>query len=84
MKQTNSHPPHEELVHEEEGSSQQGRKRKAVYTIIEREGSNRGYWLRLGTAYVNRDDSLTVHLNALPVNNKLHIREYPEPSESAA
>jgi hypothetical protein len=49
--------------------------RKAVYTIINREGVERGYWLRLGTAFINRDDSLTVYLNALPVNNRLHIRD---------
>lgn len=54
------------------------KKRKAVYTIIEREGSSKDYWLRLGTAYVNRDDSLTVYLNAYPVNGKLHIRDLPE------
>jgi hypothetical protein len=82
MKEQNNNPSHS-LVEDEEASAQQARKRKAVYTIIEREGNNRSYWLRLGTAYINRDDSLTVYLNALPVNNKLHIREFPENNESA-
>lgn len=52
--------------------------RKAVYTIIEREGNTKSYWLRLGTAFVNRDESLTVYLNALPSNSKLHIRNVPD------
>lgn len=51
------------------------RTRQAVYTIIERENSDRSYWLRVGTAFFNRDNSLTVYLNALPTNNRLHIRD---------
>lgn len=49
---------------------------KAVYTIIEQENRD-DFWMRLGTAFVNRDNSLTVVLNALPTNNRLHIREQP-------
>ncbi len=60
-----------------DSSERPERRRKAVYTIIEREG-NKSYWLRLGTAFTNRDDSLTVYLNALPSNSKLHIRNVPE------
>ena len=55
-------------------------KRKAVYTIIEiAEGKN--VWRPVGSAFVNRDDSLTVLLDALPVNGRLHIREPNEPSD---
>lgn len=63
---------------EQNFNSNRFRKKKAVYTIIELEGGKKDYWLRLGTALVNRDDSLTVFLNALPVNNQLHIRDLPE------
>jgi len=47
-----------------------------VYTIIEptKEGA-KPYWQRLGVAFKNRDDSINVILNGLPVNGKLHIRE---------
>ena len=51
---------------------------KAVYTIIERENADRDFWLRIGTAFVNRDDSLTVFLDASPANNRLHIRDTQE------
>lgn len=52
---------------------------KAVYTIIER-GQGRAYWLRIGVAFVNRDGSFNVRLDALPVNGQLHIRD-PKPEE---
>ena len=51
---------------------------KAVYTIIDTEGVDKSRWVRVGTAYINRDQSLTVYLDALPVNHKLHIRDLPE------
>ena len=46
---------------------------KAVYTVIER--GSRSHWLRVGVAFVNRDGSLNVKLDALPVNGTLHIRD---------
>jgi hypothetical protein len=45
-----------------------------VYTIIDR-GNNKKVWLRVGLAFVNRDGSLTVRLDAVPINGQLHIRE---------
>lgn len=54
--------------------------RKAVYTIIQREG-HKPRWLRIGIAFVNRDGSYNVMLDALPVNGELHIRDFP-PSEA--
>ena len=63
-------------------SSQANPSRKVVYTIIEREGSDKNFWLRVGTAFTNRDDSLTVYLNALPTNNRLHIRDAPDSVQS--
>lgn len=83
MMKEHNHDRDHDFLEEEASSTQPSRKRKAVYTILEREGNNRSYWLRLGTAYINRDDSLTVYLNALPVNNKLHIRELPEQNDSS-
>ena len=53
------------------------RKWKAVYTIIERQGqTEKKIWLRVGTAFVNRDQSMNVHLDASPTNGTLHIRDY--------
>ena len=51
---------------------------KAVYTIVERQGSNKKYWVRIGSAFVNRDQSLNVKLDAVPVNGTIHIREIDE------
>lgn len=58
----------------------QGRvERKAVYVVKDIEGpeGKRGYWTRIGTAFVNRDGSLNVELEALPVSGRLHIRDFP-------
>lgn len=38
--------------------------------------STRKYWNRVGIAFVNRDGSLNVKLEALPVSGELHIRDY--------
>jgi hypothetical protein len=43
-----------------------------VFTVVERNG--RSFWVRIGTAFTNRDGSETVYLDALPVNGKLQIR----------
>ena len=47
----------------------------AVYTIIENTGNGEDYWQRLGSAWTNKDGSINLSLNALPLNGKLHIRE---------
>lgn len=48
---------------------------KAVYTIVDRNGSDKKFWIRIGTAFVNHDQSLNVRLDATPTNGQLHIRE---------
>ena len=53
----------------------QSHKMKAVFTIVEDEKLERPLFRRIGTCFVNRDDSLNVFLDALPVNGKLHIRD---------
>ena len=49
---------------------------KLAYTIVERERDGRKFWVRVGVAFVNRDGSLHVRLDAMPVNGQLHIRDY--------
>jgi hypothetical protein len=56
---------------------------KHVYTIIEREGQEKHHWVRVGIAFVNRDQSLNIRLNALPVNGLLHVRD-PYPAQNGA
>jgi hypothetical protein len=47
----------------------------AVYTVIAKN-EGKDFWLRVGGAFPNRDGSLSVLLDALPINGKLQIREY--------
>ena len=46
---------------------------QTVYTIVE-TGRDRERWVECGVAFTNRDGSLNVILNALPVNGRLHVR----------
>jgi hypothetical protein len=51
---------------------------KAVYTIVERQNSEKKHWVRIGNAFVNRDQSINVRLDAVPVNGQIHIRDIDE------
>ena len=44
----------------------------------DKDGAKRTYWMRIGSAFTNRDGSFNVYLDALPTNNKLQIRELDE------
>ena len=56
--------------------SNQQVKKLAVYTIVPSNSEDKkDFWQRIGCAYINKDGSLNVVLNALPLNGKLHIRE---------
>ena len=51
-------------------------KRYAVYSVRAKgEKSGAVFWNRVGYAVINRDASMNVVLDALPVDGKLHIRE---------
>lgn len=56
--------------------------RKEVFTIIDKVDARgeqaKGWWVRIGTAFVNKDGSLNVKLDALPVNGTMHIRDRTE------
>lgn len=56
-------------------------KLKIAYVITERDG--RSYWNRVGVAFVNRDGSLNVKLEAVPVSGEIQIRDYVPREESA-
>ncbi|HET7785129.1 MAG TPA: hypothetical protein VIR81_07365 [Myxococcales bacterium] len=51
-----------------------GRKPWAAYNIIERQGGRR-IWSRVGTAFKNRDGSINIFLDSLPIGGKIQIRE---------
>ena len=56
-------------------------KRLAVFSI--REGKGGSIWVRAGTAFVNKDGSLNVLLDVLPLDGKLHVREAGEKKAEA-
>lgn len=47
---------------------------RTVYTIIEKP-DNKRYWMKIGIARVNQDQSWNIYLDALPFDRKLQIRE---------
>ena len=53
---------------------------KIVYTITERD--DKTYWTRVGIAYTNRDGSLIVKLDAIPVNVNLIVKDKEVKSDS--
>jgi len=55
-------------------------KRLAVFSIRENKGGS--IWVRAGSAFVNKDGSLNVLLDVLPLDGKLHVREAGEKRES--
>jgi hypothetical protein len=56
-------------------------KMKVVYTITER--GEKSWWTKIGVAYVNRDGSLNVKLEAMPVNGTMHVRDWTPREEQA-
>lgn len=56
---------------------------KIVYMI--QKGEKTSFWTRIGVAFVNKDGSLNVRLNAIPVDGQIQIRDQkPEtPGETA-
>lgn len=53
-------------------------KYKVAYVITER--NDKTYWNRIGVAFTNKDGSINVKLDALPIGGTLQIRDY-EPRE---
>jgi hypothetical protein len=50
-------------------------KMKDVYAITERGEGAKALWSRIGVAFVNKDDSLNVILDAFPLSGKINIRD---------
>jgi len=56
-------------------------RRLVAFSPIQNEASRRTFWLRVGTAFYNRDGSINVYLDALPTNGKLQLREPKDEQE---
>ncbi len=64
------------------GETRRERVTKEVFTIVEREGLQKALWVKIGVAWENRDGSIKVILNALPVKGEVLIRD-PKPFDDA-
>lgn len=54
-----------------------GTKMKVLWMIQERGGDKKAIWTRVGTGFVNRDGSINLQLEALPVSGgRLQLRDY--------
>lgn len=56
------------------------KKRLAVFSIRKHRGGS--VWVRAGSAFINRDGSLNLYLDVLPLDGTLHIREPGEKRDS--
>ena len=63
----------------EQPTEQTKRGRKDVFGLNERNGNT--YWTKIGVAFVNRDESISLFLDAIPVSGKLQVREVVEGAE---
>ena len=57
---------------------------KAVYTVVEGTAPDRPLLRRIGTGFVNRDGSVSIVLDALPVSGRLHVRDLDPACEPAS
>ena len=53
--------------------SERSTETKNVYAITER--GEKSFWTKVGVAFTNKDSSITIQLDALPVSGRLQIRE---------
>jgi hypothetical protein len=70
----NSHPNQNPSAH---AMSSGGPVKKAVFVLTEKmtPDGTRTFWTRVGAAFDNKDGSVTVRLDALPLSGTLQIRE---------
>lgn len=50
--------------------------KKSVFTVTEHKGKSR--WIRIGIGFVNADGSMNLHLDALPVNGTIQVRDWED------
>ena len=51
--------------------------RKVLSPVEGKDGKT--YWKSMGVGFVGKGNTLNIHLDGLPVNGKLHVREWDEP-----
>lgn len=53
-----------------------------VFTVSDRGDGKKGWWTRIGTAWKNKDGSINITLDALPLNGQLVMRK-PQPRDES-
>jgi len=53
-----------------------GKKMKVVCPVERKDGKTR--WVGCGVGFINRDASINLYLDVLPVNGKLQLREWDD------
>jgi hypothetical protein len=53
------------------------RKKRVLCPVTTKDGKT--YWMRMGSAFVNRDNSINIYLDGLPTNGKLQLRDWDDP-----
>ena len=56
---------------------------KSVFTVVDKPDGSRSYWTRIGAGWINRDGSITIKLDALPVNGTLQVRDADDRRDAA-
>ena len=47
---------------------------KEIFGIVQRDGQDKGYWTRIGTAFQNKDGSLNLRFDYLPTCRETTIQ----------
>ena len=51
---------------------------KKVLCPVTNKKTDKTYWMRIGNAFINRDGSTNVYLDAYPANGRLQIRDFDD------
>ncbi len=62
-----------------------GGRRLAVYAVPAAKDGEKPFWPKIGAAFTNRDGSISILLDALPLGtNKLQVREVKDEPRAAS
>lgn len=64
------------------GESRSEGKRFAAWNIIERKAGEKPVWNRVGIGFVNRDGSINVLLDSIPLQGKIQLRDDKDSREA--
>ncbi len=59
------------------------KKTQAIYGVVKREGMDKGFWTRIGTAFANRDGSWNLRFDYLPTDPGATVQMRPPRAEES-